>query len=125
MPRPADRSQSRDQDVTHPSKAIELFTNREGAIEAFERHINAPEGSILPVLHFYGVGGSGKSWLFEKLKQTAGDLDPPVPCATVDFHHEREVALDGPHCRALARDDAGFASLRADPRFQVLVGEPT
>jgi len=91
MPRPADRSQSRDQDVTHPSKAIELFTDRQGAIAAFARHVNAPEGSILPVLHFYGVGGCGKSLLLEKLRQTANEeLQPHVPCATVDFHQETQ-----------------------------------
>ncbi|NLE74663.1 MAG: hypothetical protein GX604_08570, partial [Actinobacteria bacterium] len=59
MPRPADRK-SQPEDVTPLSRAIDLFTNREGAIEAFGRHVSAPEGSILPVLHFYGVGGSGK-----------------------------------------------------------------
>jgi hypothetical protein len=47
--------------------AVEYFTDREGAIEAFERYLNAPAGTDLRVLTFYGVGGIGKTTLMNKL----------------------------------------------------------
>ena len=86
MPKPTDRNRPEPEDLTHRSRAIDHFTDREKPIEAFKRHISAPEGTILPILHFWGVGGAGKSLLLEKLTRT--EFDPPLPWALVDFHHE-------------------------------------
>ncbi len=47
--------------------ALKYFTDREEAIEAFERYLHAPAGTDLRVLTFYGVGGIGKTTLVRKL----------------------------------------------------------
>ncbi len=69
-------------DLTEDLLAIRNFTDREEAIAAFNRHLNAAEGAALPVLHFYGVGGIGKSLLLRKLRD---ELPPGLPHARVDF----------------------------------------
>jgi tetratricopeptide (TPR) repeat protein len=61
------RDPSQKQESLVEVAALEYFTNREGAIEAFERYLNAPAGTDLRVLTFYGVGGIGKTTLINKL----------------------------------------------------------
>jgi tetratricopeptide (TPR) repeat protein len=61
------RDPSQKQESLVEVAALEYFTNREGAIEAFERYQNAPAGTDLRVLTFYGVGGIGKTTLINKL----------------------------------------------------------
>jgi hypothetical protein len=57
------RDPSQKQESLVEVAALKYFTNREGAIEAFERYLNAPAGTDLRVLTFYGVGGIGKTTL--------------------------------------------------------------
>jgi hypothetical protein len=88
------RDPSQKQESLVEVAALKYFTNREGAIEAFERYLNAPAGTDLRVLTFYGVGGIGKTTLINKLcdnlrhakipharfdLQTVRDPDPGVP----------------------------------------------
>ncbi len=80
--------------------ALEYFTNRENAIEAFKRYLNAPEGEPMQVLNFYGVGGIGKSTLLRKLWDIAEREYPKLPRALFNldslrdhFHPYREVLL--------------------------------
>jgi tetratricopeptide (TPR) repeat protein len=61
------RDPSQKQESLVEVAALKYFTNREGAIEAFERYLNAPAGTDLRVLTFYGVGGIGKTTLISKL----------------------------------------------------------
>jgi tetratricopeptide (TPR) repeat protein len=61
------RDPSQKQESLVEVAALKYFTNREGAIEAFERYLNAPAGTDLRVLTFYGVGGIGKTTLINKL----------------------------------------------------------
>jgi len=56
-----------------PSEELKHFTNREKEQDVFRRHIGAAEGTALPVVMFYGVGGVGKTWLTKKLR---GLVDP-------------------------------------------------
>jgi len=68
-----DRKSSPVQDLTNGVAAIKHFTDREKAIAAFGRHLSAPAGEALPVLNFYGVGGTGKSLLLRKLAAQLAD----------------------------------------------------
>ncbi len=77
-------------DHTENLTAIRHFTDREGAIEAFERHLNAPEGNRLPVLSFYGVGGVGKTLLLHKLVRKLQQEHPDIPFARLNFDDARK-----------------------------------
>ena len=77
-----------------PSKELKQFTNRHSESAVFRRALEKP-ALPLPVLIFYGVGGSGKSWL---LKRLALEVPPEVPQARLDFanekyHHDSAAAL--------------------------------
>ncbi|MBM3476775.1 MAG: ATP-binding protein [Armatimonadetes bacterium] len=89
MPIGKDPTQFDPQDLTDNLLAIRHFTDREAAIAAFRRHVDAPEGHTLPVLHFYGVGGVGKSLLLHKLAEVLKEEKPPVPFVRLDFEDAR------------------------------------
>ncbi len=59
--------------------ALEYFTDRENAIDAFQHHVNA--ANVDKVLVFYGVGGIGKTALVQRLAQGLRESKPPLPCA--------------------------------------------
>ncbi len=61
--------------------AREYFTNRENAIEIFQRYARTSGSKALPVLVFYGVGGIGKTALVQRLAGELRSADPPVPHA--------------------------------------------
>jgi hypothetical protein len=65
-----------------PDNALAYFTDREELIDAFHRHLDAPEGEPLRVLVFYGVGGIGKTTLVKKLCADLRGAAPPVPHAS-------------------------------------------
>ena len=46
-----------------PSQELRHFTNREQERYVLSRILALPSGQPLPVVMFYGVGGTGKSWL--------------------------------------------------------------
>jgi tetratricopeptide (TPR) repeat protein len=71
-------------DVESPSRNIRHFTNRENERELFARLLHQPTGGHLPVLSFYGVGGTGKSWLVHKLRDIVTTAEE-VPQAHLDF----------------------------------------
>jgi len=68
--------------------ALRYFTNREGAIQAFERYLNAPAGTDLRVLTFYGVGGIGKTTLVHKLCEDLREAN--IPHARFDMQTIRD-----------------------------------
>jgi tetratricopeptide (TPR) repeat protein len=63
-----------------PSDEIARFTDREDQRSLFHRHLNS--ASEPPVLMFYGIGGTGKTWLLKKLRQ---ETPADVPAAYLDF----------------------------------------
>ncbi|MGA3031735.1 MAG: hypothetical protein ABSD70_00530 [Terracidiphilus sp.] len=63
-----------------PSDEIARFTDRESQQAVFQRYLNSAEEP--PVLVFYGVGGSGKTWLLKKLLT---EVPGGIPFAYVDF----------------------------------------
>jgi hypothetical protein len=76
-----------------PTQELRHFTNREQERQVLSRLLSLPSGNPLPVVMFYGVGGTGKSWLLRRLR---ADVPPEIPTA------------DGELSVKLAGDDAGF-----------------
>ncbi|MGA2596621.1 MAG: hypothetical protein ABSH09_06460 [Bryobacteraceae bacterium] len=68
------------------SNELALFTDRDDHREIFRRHLNA--ATEPPVLMFYGVGGTGKTWLLKKLRE---EVPIGLPTAPIDF----EVRFEG------------------------------
>jgi putative protein kinase ArgK-like GTPase of G3E family len=65
-----------------PSQEPRHFTNREQERQVLSRLLALASGQPLPVVTFYGVGGTGKSWLLRRLR---ADVPPEVPSALLDF----------------------------------------
>jgi tetratricopeptide (TPR) repeat protein len=82
------RDPSQKQESLVEVAALKYFTNREGAIEAFERYLNAPAGTDLRVLTFYGVGGIGKTTLINKLRDNLRQAK--IPHARFDMQTIRD-----------------------------------
>ncbi len=68
-------------DAAAPAGPLQFFTNREQYLEAFERHLSAPNADDSRVLVFYGVGGAGKTTLIQKLCASLDSRTPAVPYA--------------------------------------------
>jgi tetratricopeptide (TPR) repeat protein len=62
---------------------LRYFTNREDEKKVFQRCLDISQGSPLPVLNFYGVGGGGKTSLCKHLQQIAQQI--ALPSAMLDF----------------------------------------
>lgn len=52
-----------DESYTPPSEEPRHFTNRVSELEAFNRALALPAAQGIPAIMFYGVGGTGKSWV--------------------------------------------------------------
>jgi hypothetical protein len=65
-----------------PSQELRHFTNREMELDILRRLLDLPARQPLPVPMFFGVGGTGKSWLLRKLR---ADLPPELPSALLDL----------------------------------------
>ena len=63
------------------SGPLQFFTDREVYLDAFERHLQAPETEDVQILVFYGVGGAGKTTLVQKLCVGLDSARPSVPYA--------------------------------------------
>ena len=70
-------------------QAKSLFTDRINETSRFIELLNAPQGSPLPLLMFYGVGGAGKTTLIKHLQEKCDELK--VPWAAVDLAEAREA----------------------------------
>ncbi|MEA5390106.1 tetratricopeptide repeat protein [Cyanobium gracile UHCC 0139] len=75
---------SRRHDPVRPN-ALDVFTDRTGLIEAFERLLAAKQPQENNVLVFYGEGGIGKTTLSQKLHQLLIQQHSKHPCARLDF----------------------------------------
>ena len=100
-----------------PSFELKNFTDREPQREILARLLSLKPGQPLPVLHFYGVGGIGKSWLLELWHQSINDpawlklaLYPHIPVGFINLEKAgsdeaanlHRVAPSSLQCRALA-----------------------
>jgi hypothetical protein len=65
-----------------PSLELRHFTNREKEQDVLRRVLDIKPGTPLPVVMFYGIGGTGKSWLLRKLRDQVPCL---TPTALLDF----------------------------------------
>ncbi len=75
-----------------PSIELKNFTDREPQREILARLLSLQSGQPLPVLHFYGVGGIGKSWLLELWRRSINDhkwlklaLYPHIPVGFINL----------------------------------------
>jgi GTPase SAR1 family protein len=64
-----------------PSSEIAKFTDRKDKLDVFRQWVSFPTEP--PVLMFYGVGGTGKSWLLRKLLHE--EKPQELPAAFLDF----------------------------------------
>jgi hypothetical protein len=71
-----------------PSRELKNFTNRVQEQAVFQKYVDAPEGTSLPVLMFFGVGGIGKTWLVQQLRDNLGAPGGSIPHARLDFDHD-------------------------------------
>jgi len=99
-----------------PSQELRHFTNREQERHVLSRLLALPSGQPLPVVMFYGVGGTGKSWLLRRLRTEA---PPEIPAALLDFDPQSGGApYHTDHSRALAELRRQLASVEC-PRFDL------
>jgi tetratricopeptide (TPR) repeat protein len=96
-----------------PSSEIAKFTDRKDKLDVFRQWVSS--ATEPPVLMFYGVGGTGKSWLLKKLRE---ETPQDLPFAFLDF--------DGPSGgqRFINESAAGLYEIRqqlgqAAPRFEL------
>ncbi len=75
---------SRRPDPARPN-ALDVFTDRTGLIEAFERLLAAKQPQENNVLVFYGEGGIGKTTLSQKLQQRLSQQHSEHTIARLDF----------------------------------------
>lgn len=70
--------------VETPGQSMRNFTNRVEERARFGQLLDLPVGGHLPVLSFYGVGGAGKTWLLQTLRDHTTACEG-VPLAYIDF----------------------------------------
>ncbi len=99
--------------------ALQRFTDREQSLAAFLRLAEAAEPP-LKVLHFYGMGGAGKSSLLDRLAASCAERG--LPCARFDLSRASGPAnawretLVGLRCEFADRHRIAF------PRFDLCLG---
>src|SRR5512147_885707 len=70
--------------------ATKYFTDREAYLRAFDRFVEAPAGTGLRVLNFFGVGGIGKTALINALRDRLSSAEPPVPHAWFNLQNVKD-----------------------------------
>ena len=107
-----------DENLSPPSQELRHFTNRVSELEAFRRALAIPAGQDVPAIMFYGVGGTGKSWVLKRLQQS---LDGSLPCAYLDLDHSNPggAACHTDWSRALAEIRRQLGADVFCPRFDL------
>lgn len=96
-----------------PSEELRHFTNRVRELEAFGRALSIPAGQDVPAIMFYGVGGTGKTCVLKRLRQS---LDDRLPCAYLDLDHNNP---GGAACHTdWSRTAQKFHNLNDDENYQ-------
>ena len=67
-----------------PGLELKHFTDRENELATFQRLLALDEPAHLPALMFFGVGGTGKSWLLKRLRNWLIE-GTTLPWAFADF----------------------------------------
>lgn len=67
-----------------PGQELKNFTDREAELAVLQRLLDLDEPAQLPAIMFYGVGGTGKSWLLKRLRNWLAERSV-LPSAYVDF----------------------------------------
>ena len=67
-----------------PGHELKNFTDRENELGRFLHFLDLREPAQLPALMFYGVGGTGKSWLLKRIRSALLEIHA-IPSAIIDF----------------------------------------
>ena len=70
-----------------PGQELKHFTDRENELATFQRLLALEEPAHLPALIFFGVGGTGKSWLLKRLRKALAE-QLSIPWAYIDFDRQ-------------------------------------
>jgi len=70
-----------------PGQELKHFTDRENELATFQRLLALEEPAHLPALMFFGVGGTGKSWLLKRLRNALAE-QLSIPWAYIDFDRQ-------------------------------------
>jgi hypothetical protein len=78
-----------------PSGDLSHFIGREPERRIFSRYLVLEVGAVprLPVLMFFRVGGTGKTWLLKKLQNGISGPFSTMPSMRGDFTKEGDVCL--------------------------------
>ena len=100
--------------------AIDLanFTDRDEQRKLFRSHLFSPKD--VPVLVFYGVGGTGKTWLLSSLR---AEVPTQIPTAFLDFDRiggGRRFVFDPTTALYEIREQFGMPTPRFDLAFGIL-----
>lgn len=99
--------------------ALEFFTNRRGAIQAFERYIDAPSPDALRVFVVFGVGGVGKTTLLQRLAAQLRQSGHPLPHARFSMENIADPTQAYRECLLRMRCDLEDAFHLRFPRFDL------
>lgn len=102
--------------TTTPSEELSHFTNRISEMAAFNRVLKIPSKQPIPLLMFYGVGGTGKSWMLKRLRQQS----ETIPTAYLDLDSsagDQSLGKDSSRAYAEIRRQLG-TSIKC-PRFDL------
>ena len=72
-------------DILGPESPLEHFTNRREQLALVRSRLMAPAGTSLPMVMFFGVGGTGKSHLFARIRHLISE-ETALPTAYLDFN---------------------------------------
>jgi len=70
-----------------PGQELKHFTDRENELATFQRLLALEEPAHLPALMFFGVGGTGKSWLLKRLRNALAE-QLSIRSAYIDFDRQ-------------------------------------
>jgi len=102
-----------------PSGPLQFFTDREQYLEAFERHLHLARAEDAQLLVFYGVGGTGKTTLIQKLCANLDTLAPAVPYARFNLDNVADQTQAYREVLLRLRADLENSFHAAFPRFDL------
>ena len=114
MPLPSDFSGK-------PSNDESSFFGRQPERNRFLQLLGSPRGSLprLPVIHFFGIAGIGKTWLLKHLQSLVSTTFGGTPTVRVDFTREGASSILRDDPTAVLSIIRTIASSDACPRFDL------
>ena len=103
-----------------PGQELKNFTGRDDELARFERLLALEEPTQIPVLMFYGVGGTGKSWLLKASAKGSQEvrLSPRPTSTSTGDQGARPTRATSPTC---SQKSGGELDVEC-PRFETAYG---